>query len=284
MKYDILIHRLKHDHGIEDSAQNWSQSYLHVRDQRIRIGNAMSTPTILDIGVPQRSGSGPRPYTRYTIRLGTLIWELILLFHLFADDAQVFKELVPNSIEDQQEARTSLENGVEAIGQWMHRNHRNKLYLNKDKTEFIMIGSKQQLRKMSYSRITISGEDIECSKGIRNLGCYFDCDMKMGAHVNHIVQVGYYRLRQLFILRKSLTQKSLKTLIVSLIFSKLNYCNALLYGIPDELIEKLQKLQNACARLVTGFRKVDHITDALRSLHWLKIKYRIDFKIILWVY
>ena len=52
VNHDILIHRLKHDNGIEDSALDWFQSYLHDGDQRICISNAMSTPTILDIGVP----------------------------------------------------------------------------------------------------------------------------------------------------------------------------------------------------------------------------------------
>ena len=78
--------------------------------------------------------------------------------------------------------------------------------------------------------------------------------------------------------------KTANTLVVTLIFSKLDYCNALLFGIPDVLLDKLQKLQNACARFVTKRRKFDHISDALRELHWLPIRARIEFKILIWVF
>jgi len=57
------------------------------------------------------------------------------------------------------------------------------------------------------------------------------------------------------------------------------YCNALLYGISGGLIQRLQSVQNAAARLVTGARRRDHITPMLRQLHWLPVKQRIDFKL-----
>ena len=90
--------------------------------------------------------------------------------------------------------------------------------------------------------------------------------------------------RQLCVLRKCLTTKTATTLVISLIFSKMDYCNALLFGIPDNLLNKLQKLQNACARFVTKRRKFDSISDALKELHWLPVRARIEFKILVWVY
>ena len=171
-----------------------------------------------------------------------------------------------------------MQNGIYEIGKWMNRN---RLKLNQDKTEFIMIGSEQQLKKMIYTSITVSREEIGSKNSVRNLGCLFDAEMKMHAHIHNILKVGYYQLRQLKVLRRCLTSKTANTLVVSLVFSKLDFCNSLLYGIPECLIKKLQLLQNACARLVTGVKKYDHITDALRKLHWLPIEARVRYKILL---
>ena len=71
---------------------------------------------------------------------------------------------------------------------------------------------------------------------------------------------------------------------IRLVISRLDYANCLLYGVPKYELNKLQRVQNAAARLITGTTKADHITGALRNLHWLPIEYRIKFKILLFVY
>lgn len=75
-----------------------------------------------------------------------------------------------------------------------------------------------------------------------------------------------------------------KTLVHAYVTSRLDYCNSLLYGISRELINKLQKVQNAAARLVTGTRKFEHITPVLKELHWLPIEERIKYKVLLLAY
>ncbi len=70
-------------------------------------------------------------------------------------------------------------------------------------------------------------------------------------------------------------------LVHAFMTSRLDYCNALLGGCPASSINKLQIVQNAAARVLTRSRKYDHITPILQSLHWLAIKFRISYKILL---
>ena len=72
-----------------------------------------------------------------------------------------------------------------------------------------------------------------------------------------------------------------ETLIHAFISSRLDYCNSLLYGLPNSQLSKLQRVQNAAARLMFQDSKFCRITPLLRSLHWLPVKYLIDFKILL---
>ena len=85
-------------------------------------------------------------------------------------------------------------------------------------------------------------------------------------------------------IRKYLSKEDLKRLVNALVISRLDYANSILYGLPKYELDKLQRVQNAAARLITGKKKSDHITPVLKELHWLPIKYRINFKIILLVY
>ena len=85
-------------------------------------------------------------------------------------------------------------------------------------------------------------------------------------------------------MRSSLNEESAKTLVHAFVSSRLDYCNSLLYGVSDELLQKLQVIQNAAARVVTGVRKFDHITPVLRELHWLPVRQRNRFKLAMIVY
>ena len=78
-----------------------------------------------------------------------------------------------------------------------------------------------------------------------------------------------------------LSKESTESLIHAFISSRLDYCNSLFYNIPAYQLEKLQRIQNAAARLILKESKFCHITPLLMTLHWLPVKYRINFKILL---
>ena len=96
---------------------------------------------------------------------------------------------------------------------------------------------------------------------------------------SHYSRSGYNQLRQLRPVVRSLSVNATKTLVQAFISCRLDYCNSLLFGISDGLLRRLQSVQNAAARLVTGARRCDHITPVLRQLHWLPVRQRVVFKI-----
>jgi len=106
----------------------------------------------------------------------------------------------------------------------------------------------------------------------------------MADHIAIVTRSEYLQLRQLKSVRQSLTPAATKTLIHAFVSSCLDYCNHLLVGVSARMLDKLQSLQNAAARLVTGTRKFDHITPVLRELHWLSVRQRVKFKTAVWVY
>ena len=85
-------------------------------------------------------------------------------------------------------------------------------------------------------------------------------------------------------IRNCLSQDDAETLVHAFISSKLDFCNALLYSLPNSGIDKLQYVRNCAARLVTRTRSSEHITPVLRRLHWLPVRQRITYKILILTY
>ena len=103
----------------------------------------------------------------------------------------------------------------------------------------------------------------------------------MTIHVSAVVKSVYFHIRKLRSVKRYLSRNSVKTLVQCFVISRLDYCNSLLFGIPQESLDKLQKAQNAAAKLIYGLNKYDHVTEILKALHWLPVRYRIQYKIAL---
>ena len=120
---------------------------------------------------------------------------------------------------------------------------------------------------------------IQRSKSVRNLGFYLDEFLDMQSHISKLCQLIHYSLRNIGHVRNLIDDETCKMLVHSLITSRMDYCNSLLYGLPKNSIARLQLLQNATARIGTKSKKSNHITPVLQSLHWLPVEKRIAFKI-----
>jgi hypothetical protein len=132
--------------------------------------------------------------------------------------------------------------------------------------------------------IKIGTEDVTSSEKARNIGVVFDTTMSLDSHISQITRAAHHHIQNIGKIRKYLTTEAAEIIVHSFVTSKLDYCNALLQGLPKVLIDKLQHVQNTAARVVTGCKKYDHITPVLKNLHWLPVKQRITFKILLLTY
>ncbi len=132
--------------------------------------------------------------------------------------------------------------------------------------------------------ITLDGCSVNSFSSVRNLGVVFDRNLLFESHISSICKTAFFHLKNTFKLQPMLSTSNAEMLIHAFMISRLDYCNALLGGCSVRLIKKLQMVQNAAARVLTRTRTYDHITPVLATLHWLPIKHRIDFKILLITY
>ena len=272
--HKILLATLQNYFGIFGTALSWFKSYLTNRTQSVFIENQKSDSKTLLFGVPQGSVLGPILFLMYTKPLLQSIDNTNIKNQSFADDTQLYRSGRPSDITD---SITDLETCIQDVRKWMIDN---KLKLNDDKTEALLFHTKKSLSQIPKpDSILVGNSDISFSTSARNLGYIISEDMSLDAHISHICRTAYFAIRQISSLRQYLTLQATKILVCAFVLSRLDYCNSLLSGCFQYHIEKLQKIQNAAARLVTRTRKRDHITPILHSLHWLPIRARIEYKL-----
>ncbi len=122
------------------------------------------------------------------------------------------------------------------------------------------------------------------SSRVWNLGVLLDESLHFDKHISSVIGSSFYQLRLLSKIKPFLNHNTLEMAVHAFITSHLDYCNSLYCGSSKLLIDRLQLVQNAAARFLHNSCKSVHITPILRTLHWLPIKFRIDFKILLFVY
>jgi len=276
--HELLLKRLSVRCGIKGTVLKWFRSYLKDRTQSVVINNTKSTAEPLKYGVPQGSVLGPILFSIYNSPLGEIIKKHNISYHIYADDSQLYLAFKPKEPLSQEQARNKLMNCARDVKSFLTFN---KMKQNDDKTEFLIIGTPKQLKKALYQDINICQSQILSTDKARNLGVIFDSEMNFSAHVNNICKNGFYHLRNLAAIRNTLDQETAKTAAHAFVSSTLDYGNSLLFGLPKTKLNKLQLVQNAAARVVVQARKSDRLsmTTLRKSLHWLPIKARIEFKI-----
>ena len=276
--HTVMLQRLSKEFGIADFALQWFESYLVDRKQSVIINGISSETCVLESGVPQGSVLGPKNFTMYTKPLGDILQKHGTEYHSFADDQQLYLTFKPTDTDSLTHAMSVMECCIEDVRAWMACNF---LKLNDDKTEFLLIGSPWYLGQLEKPILTIGNSTIVPVTSARNIGCIFDSNMNLEKHVNTVCRAAHMQIRKISQIRKCLTAKDTETLVHAFITSRLDQLNCLLYGIPQCLLNKLQRVQNIAARIITKTKSSEHITPVLKALHWLPVKYRVHYKILL---
>ena len=171
-----------------------------------------------------------------------------------------------------------MEECIKEIESWMLIN---RLKLNGDKTELLVIGTQQQCKKIPDIFLNVGGSVIKANEKARNLGVVFDKNLTLKLYVNEFCKSARYILHNISLARRFLTREAAEKAIYAFVLSRLDCNNSLLYGLPSCELKKLQRVQNAAARILTGERRRCHITPVLKSPHWLPITSRIEYKILM---
>ena len=198
-------------------------------------------------GVPQGSCLGPLLFVLYPSKLFKIIERHLPELHTYADDTQLYISFNADSRAEQSAALSAMQNCIADITKWMLQN---RLRLNDDKTEFIIIGTRQQLAKVNIDSMQVGESSIAPTSRVKNLGCWFDGQLKMDTQINSICKTALFHLYNIRRIRKFLNFECTKILVNVFVTSRLDFCNSLLYGLPNNQLHKLQRIQNAAARLI----------------------------------
>ena len=275
--HTILLRRL-YALGIRGPALAWFKSYLGGRMQSVNIQGVKSNFRDLPYGVPQGSVLGPILFTLYTLPLGDIARKFGLQVHIYADDTQLYVSFKPLNPDSLAMNIKNIQNCYSEIKSWMTDN---LLKLNGDKTELLISLNKNLRESITINNISLDTVLIEPSVSIRNLGAYFNVPLDHTDFINQKCKSARYALHNISRVRTSLTRDACETLVQAYVTSRLDYCNSLLYGVPTYLLNRLQKVQNSAAKVITMTSKREHVRPVLAALHWLPVEQRVEFKLLL---
>mgnify|MGYP001548919928 CR=1 FL=1 len=276
--HDILLKVLQKQ-GIGGTALDWFQSYLTDRQQYVSIGGHDSTKHHLSSGVPQGSVLGPVLFNAYTASLGSIFTRHGMKYQVYADDASVFLSFEHHQMAN---AFERMGNCIQEVKRWMSAM---RLKMNCMKTEAIVLASRHQSCSIGNIPVLHIGDSrVEVSRVVRSLGVLLDQSLTFKDYINNVCKSARLHLYNIRRIRHLLPQKECEQLIHSFVFSRIDYGNCLLYGLPKNELHKLQLVLNSAARIVRRIPRQEHITPTLAALHWLPVATRIDFKIALLTY
>ena len=273
--HNILIRRLGIRFGVTGLVLSWLQSYLSNRTQSVRIGGQFSFSTDCTSGVPQGSVLGPLLFSVYTSPTADIAKMFDVSQSQYADDTQLFVALSPTNISDGVERLSSC---LSVLHQWFCLNG---MALNPDKSEAIVFGTRQ--RHPAYSSLTsvdVCGHQVPITNHIKVLGVTLDSHLTMANHITSVCRSSFYHIRAFRHIRSALTEDMSKSVATSLVGSRVDYANSILHGSAQKHIARLQRVQNALARVVSGPGAAYRSSSlTLQSLHWLPVEQRINYKI-----
>ena len=276
-----LIEILHKEIGINGVALAWFKSFLIGRTQKVKVGDSYSSIDPLKYGVPQGSVLGPRLFNIYIRSFPEKVHSAGFEAEGFADDHQLRRQF--NPIFQIKALGENIDRCFQVISEWMTRFF---LRLNSSKTKILVVAPPSIKSEILINGTFINGTCIRFVDSAKNLGIIMDSELSFDIQIQKLVSSCFYTIRCISRIKYFLNENQIKTLVSSLVFSKIDYCNALYHGLNTKLIKKLQVVQNSAVRLIYNIHRYDRlpVSNLFTKLHWLKVKERITFKLLLIVH
>ena len=256
-------------------SSHWFQSYLSDRGQVVRGGSRICS---VNFGVPQGSIVGPILFSAFVADLqGHLPHGRMICY---ADDTQLLDSSPPDR-ESMSKLKIRIQESMASVHNWFKDN---SLKMNASKTDFILLGTKKSLQTNADFTFTFSDNIFQSSKTIKLLGVTVDQSLTWDQHISSVVRRCYCILISLNRFRRHFTTEALITIIQAHVFSQIIYCLPVWGGAAEKELQRIQKIINFAARIVTGAKRHDHITPSLNSLHWSRIGELVEERDCLKVY
>ena len=262
--HSILLSKLQ-QYGINTS---WFASYLSGHTQTVSFTDKtgkrhLSKSLQNNIGVFQGSSLGPLLYCLFSNDLSLFATDSDII--QYADDTQVLvsgkKTALPDLI-------SRMETSLASLDTWFRAN---SLKVNASKTQLIVFGSRQNLRVFPLTEASVAFRDIRlqpCTE-VRNLGVIFDCYLSWDQHISLVTRRCFGMLTGLAHLRHYLPETALSALVSALVLSHVRYCLTVYGNGTAKNLDRIQKIINFSARVISGRRKYDHVSDVREGLGWL---------------
>jgi len=238
----------------------------------VSVGGVRSDTMNCATGVPQGSILGRLLFSLFTIPVGHLISTYSVSYHQYADVTQLYTVINLSSTNDLQ----WLSHCADAVTNW---HLFNGLLLNPTKTEALVTGTRQQVARLDCTAVKFADTTVSISSAIHVLGVTIDSHLTFDKHFTKLVSPCNYHIRSLRHIRQIIDRDTAMTLACSSVMNRLDYCNAILYGVTNQNIVRLQRVQNRLARVVCSAPYHSPSAPLLQSLHWLPISYWITYKI-----
>ena len=243
INHDILLRRL-YGYGIRGEAHAWMASYLYLRTSPVRVGKEVSECIVMRSGVPQGSVLGTVLFNAYVAPLTNLLNRHDVHHHLYAGGTQLHVDFPPF---DHTNALIRMEACISEVKTWLYDNG---LVLNESKTEASVIHSSSLRRPIHTEQVDVCGQHLATSTIVRDIGVAIDADLSMVKHVANACRSAYYHLSIIARARGAMTISVYKCLDHALVTSRFDDSNAMLFGISDRLLHRLERVQRSAARVV----------------------------------
>ena len=156
--------------------------------------------------------------------------------------------------------------------------------MNDAKTEYTKLGNKRQLLKCSRKEIQVGDVMVQASLGLNYPGLFMDEELTFKKHIQNKSRIASRNLFNISKLRRYLHRKSMEILVHDLVMSHLDYSNGALGLLPNASLKPFVRVQAMAATTILGRNKYDRVKEVMMELHWLPIRERINYKIIMGVF